>query len=282
MSRRIKNAVKRWIDRFVVAAGGTRVGGRLFQRILDSAMSRTRTVEHEGVRLAFAVPNYTNSWRVSLFSTKEPETLEWIDAFSEGSVLWDVGANVGIYSCYAAKRRRCRVFAFEPSVFNLELLARNAFLNDLTDRVTIVPLPLSDRLAVNTLNMTTLDWGGALSSFGESYGQDGRALRRVFAFNTIGLSMTDAIDRLEIPFPDYVKIDVDGIEHLILKGGHRVLSQVKSVLVEIDEVFESQVEAAAKYLQGAGLVLREKRHAEMYDQTNRNTAYNQIWHRPSL
>ena len=59
-------------------------------------------------------------------------------------------------------------FAFEPSVFNLELLARNIFGNDLVRQITIVPLPLSDTLAVNTLNMTSTEWGGALSSFGQS------------------------------------------------------------------------------------------------------------------
>jgi len=264
-----------------VAAGRTAVGGRLFQRIIDSAMGRTRIVEHEGVSLAFGIPNHTNSWRIGLFSDKEPETLQWIDAFPEKCILWDVGANVGMYSCYAAKRRRCEVFAFEPSVFNLELLARNIFANDLTDRVTLVPLPLSDGLGVSTLNMTTMDWGGALSTFGQSYGHDGQPLRTVFAFRTVGLSMTDAVDKLQIPLPDYIKIDVDGIEHLILKGGGRVLRQVAGVLVEINDVFESQAEASARYLRQAGLVLRKKRHAAMYDQTSLNTSYNQIWYRPS-
>jgi len=94
------------------------------------------------------------------FSTKEPETLEWIDKIPQGSVIWDVGANIGLYTCYAAKARGCRVFAFEPSVFNLELLARNIFLNELTDRVTIIPTPLSNTLAFNALNMQTTEWGG--------------------------------------------------------------------------------------------------------------------------
>jgi len=52
---------------------------------------------------------------------KEPDTLMWIDKIPEHSVFWDVGANVGLYSCYAAKARNCIVFAFEPSVFNLRV-----------------------------------------------------------------------------------------------------------------------------------------------------------------
>ena len=108
----------------------------------------------------FVVPNVINHYRIDTFSTKEPETLEWIDKIPQGSVLWDIGSNIGLYSCYAAKARGCRVFAFEPSVFNLELLARNIFLNGLTDQVTIVPLPLSDALSFSTLNMSSTEWGG--------------------------------------------------------------------------------------------------------------------------
>ena len=140
--------------------GKTSAGRYLFEQILDNAMGRSLTVEHRGTRLAAAVPNGLNRYRAATFATKEPETLEWIDRMSEKSVLWDVGANVGLYSCYAAKARGCRVFAFEPSVFNLEILARNIFLNQLTDRITIVPLPLSDRMAFSKLNMTSTSWGG--------------------------------------------------------------------------------------------------------------------------
>ena len=124
-------------------------------------------MKHGQTELVFAVPNQLNRFRVDTFSSKEPETLEWIDSISENSILWDIGANVGLYSCYAAKCRHCRVFSFEPSVFNLELLARNIFINDLVDRVTIVPLPLSDSLNVNTLNMTSTEWGARFLLLGK-------------------------------------------------------------------------------------------------------------------
>ena len=87
----------------------------VFSLTIHGAMSRSRAVRHHGTQLTFAVPNRLNRFRIDTFSTKEPETLDWIDAIQEGSVLWDIGANVGLYSCYAAKARRCRVVAFEPS-----------------------------------------------------------------------------------------------------------------------------------------------------------------------
>jgi FkbM family methyltransferase len=259
--------------------GGTSAGRYLFERVLGNAMGRTRTVVHAGTRLEFAVPNSLNRYRVDTFATKEPETLEWIDRIGEKSVLWDVGANVGLYSCYAAKARGCRVFAFEPSVFNLEILARNIFLNQLTDQVTIVPLPLSDRLAFSTLKMTSTDWGGALSTFGESYGHDGEAIRKVFEIPTIGLSMVDAVSLLDIPRPGYIKMDVDGIEHLILKGGLPILRGIREASIEINDDFTTQAIEAKRWLEEAGLSFKEKRHAEYFDLRAgpERSTFNQIW-----
>src|SRR3990167_8176822 len=111
------------------------------------------------------MPNALCHYRAKTFSTKEPETLQWIDNIPEKSVFWDIGANIGLYSLYAAKRRHCRVWAFEPSVFNLELLARNIFLNKLTYQICIVPIALNEELSENLIRMTTTDWSGALSTF---------------------------------------------------------------------------------------------------------------------
>ena len=61
-------------------------------------------------------------------------------------------------------------------------------------------------LAVNKLNMTSTDWGGALSTFAQDYGHDGQALPKVFEYETVGLSMTDVVELLKIPEPNYTKI----------------------------------------------------------------------------
>lgn len=254
----------------------SRFGRYLLDQFLDVVMSRTRKVKHGGVELVFAVPNGVSWARADSFSVKEPETLGWLDNMEPGSVVWDIGANVGLYSCYAAKRHGCKVYAFEPSVFNLELLARNVFLNELTEQVVIVPLPLSDHLTISTLNMSMTDWGGALSTFGESYTHDGKPLNKVFEFSTIGLSMDDAVSRLDITQPDYIKMDVDGIEHLILQGGISALAKVRGVLVEINDEFDKQSADTIQYLSAAGLELLEKRHAEMFENT---FVFNQIWRR---
>lgn len=279
MKARIKLAIKATIRSVVNFSGGTRIGQYLFKQILSSAMEEVREVSHDGLVLRFAAPNSLCDWRARTFSTKEPETLEWIDSIPRDSILWDVGANIGLYSVYAAKRCNCRVWAFEPSVFNLELLARNIFANGLTDRVCIVPVALSDQLGASQMHMTTTEWGGALSTFGQDFGWDGKAIRQVFEFQTLGLNMEDAMQRLAIPRPDYIKMDVDGLEHMILKGGAKVLRGIKGILIEVNDDFDEQAKQCQQLLSEAGLVLKAKRHSQMIAANTQGfqNSYNQIW-----
>ncbi len=281
MKKRIKDVVKSGIRFIVSFIGQTRIGLYCETRLIDSAMQRVVQVSHEGMSLRFSAPNALSKYRYETFSSKEPETLEWINQMPTGAVLWDIGANVGLYSVYAAKKCDCKIWAFEPSVFNLELLARNIYLNDLNDSICIVPIALSDRLGSNQMHMTTTEWGGALSTFGQDFGWDGEAIRPVFKFQTIGLTMKDAVEKMAIPVPDYIKMDVDGLEHFILKGGSDVLRSIAGILIEVNDDFHEQAEQCRKLLSEAGLTLREKRHSEIITGSTagfQNT-YNQIWAR---
>lgn len=277
----IKSVVLSFISFLVTRGSNNRIGRFLLNQILFSVMENVREVSHGGVRFKFTVPNPLCEWRAKTFSTKEPETLEWIDKIPEHSIFWDVGANVGLYSVYAAKKRNCFVYSFEPSIFNLELLARNLFINGLTEQVCIVPLALSDRLGSSQMRMTTTDWGGALSTFGRDFGWDGKKIRQVFEFQTLGISMEDAVKRLDIPSPDYIKMDVDGLEHFILQGGGAILRGIKGILIEVNDDFYIQADSCQNLLKDAGLVMLEKRHSELIENstTGFKNCYDQIWAR---
>lgn len=103
-----------------------------------------------------------------------------------------------------------------------------------------------------------MQWGGALSTFGEEYGQDGNTLSSLFDYQICGIRMDDVCTQLRVAQPKYLKIDVDGIEHLILSGGAAVLNQVESVLLEINDDFAQQSEESSKLLTQAGLKLHRK------------------------
>ena len=91
----------------------------------------------------------------------------------------------------------------------------------------------------------------------ENYGHDGEILKNIFQFSTIGISADDALKNLKIPNPDFLKIDVDGIEELILKGSHEILKNTISVLVEVNDKFIMQ-KNVEKILIDSGFYLKKK------------------------
>jgi FkbM family methyltransferase len=256
-----------------------KLGHIMIDHIATTSMSREISILYKSKTYNFTIPNSLNRWRVETFSTKEPETLEWIDSLEDNAVLWDIGANVGLYSIYAAKTKNSRVFSFEPSIFNLELLARNIFINKLTSNITIIPLPLTSKIEISNLNMTSTSWGGAISTFGsKAIGHDGKIMEKTFEFSTLGISMDAAVEILNIPVPDYIKMDVDGIEHFILMGGENILRKIKGIIIEINDDFIEQDQTATKLLQQCGLRLDKKLHSDIIDKMEEfGRTYNQIW-----
>lgn len=245
-------------------------GRYLHDHIISVSVALKVDVEHSDVLMHFLVPNSLTAYRAKTFGSKEPETLLWLESISKGAVLWDVGANVGLYSIYAAKRG-VQVFSFEPSVFNLELLARNIALNDLQSQITIFPIALNEKCAPSLFKLSSTAWGGALSTFGQDFDQHGGKLNSIFEYQTMGITMDDAVRKMNIPAPSFIKIDVDGIEHFILRGGLETLKGVESVMVEIDDGFAEQAEETARHLQNAGLKLLRKCGGDAGSQ------FNQWW-----
>lgn len=276
----MKTQIKSFLTAFLSLASKTSVGRFIENTLIDQAMEKTIRVNHEGCQLIFTTPNPLTRWRAETFSKKEPETLKWIDGMKEGDVLWDIGANVGLYSIYAAKQRQMRVFGFEPSVFNLELLGRNCAINNVMDRVTIIPLALSDKTGVNIMRHTSTGWGGALSSFGADYGADGKILDTAIEYSTLGISADALVAKYKIPQPNYIKIDVDGIEHLILAGAKKTIQSARSILVEINTDFTEQAATATSLLKNAGFKLKASQVSVFTDQSEADHVENQIWIKP--
>jgi len=239
---------------------------------------RTQEVTHQpgkgnNVKLTFFIPNWICKFRADTFSTKEPETIKWIDDNGDDGVLFDIGANVGIYSIYFAKTKKNNVYAFEPSFFNLSLLAKNIHKNNVHEKINIITNPLSNYKRFADFNLTNIDEGGALSSFGVNFNQDGKKLEKLLSYKTLGLPLDFLLNEKILPeVPKMIKIDVDGIEHLILLGAKKTLKdpKCKTVLIEINEKFKEQATESEKILTECGFSLKEKYHAD-------EETYNQIW-----
>ena len=237
------------------------------------------TILPDGESLRFFCPGYKPGIRGITILSKQPEVPKWIDGFEEGDVLWDIGANVGVYSIYAALKPGVRILAFEPEASNYYVLTRNVALNGMWDRIKTYCMALSDDTSLGELSLFHTVIGGSKHAFGdpsESWVDDDPI---AFQQGMIGFSIDDLIDRSACPFPNHIKIDVDGIEEKIIAGAATAMadSRLKSILVEIQshkpaaaaEMKATLVEAGFKLVLDAGANLIYRRNEEKSSNINR-------------
>jgi FkbM family methyltransferase len=219
-------------------------------------------------KINFFIPNQLVEWRVDTFHTKEPETLEWIDTFDKSGdfIFWDIGANIGLYSIYnSLKHKKSQTISFEPSTSNLRVLSRNISINNLFDRIKIFTAPLTkgeNKFLI--MKEGEFQEGGALNSFGENFDFEGKKFSSKMNYQIYGTNINYLIDNKILDIPDYIKIDVDGIEHLILEGGNKYLSnkKIKSLSIEINENFTEQHEKVIEIMKKNDFKILHKKHNE--------------------
>ena len=212
-------------------------------------------LDYAGAEILLHVTSHAENIRLRACA-KEPFTIEWIQSRVGGDdVLYDVGANVGVYSLVAAKNAAAgRVFAFEPSLPNLAALAANIVLNDAGSRIVPMPFALSDATALSVFSLRSPEPGAARHMLGEGESPEGPT---IYPQPVVTYRLDDLIDDFNLPPPNHIKLDVDGGETAVLAGAERTLRMptLHTVLVELSTTGS---EAAAEMLERAGLHLEAK------------------------
>jgi FkbM family methyltransferase len=168
------------------------------------------------------------------FHNEEPETLEWIDTYIKpGQVLWDIGANIGLYSLYAALNPQVQVYAFEPSALNFGLLVEHIHLNNLDRNINPLCLALGNETKIGHLMMNDFSTGHAGNALDRAETQF-QSFRPVFQQAIPALRADDFRKIFNTPAPDHIKLDVDGIEDFILAGAPETLRTVQTLIIEIE------------------------------------------------
>ncbi len=156
----------------------------------------------------------------------ERETLDLLVGFLKpGDAVYDVGANVGLYSCVMARLvgSQGQVFAFEPDTRNYRRLRENLALNGLMN-VLAVGKALGEGTSSAHLYMFENDpWRSTLvrpqtdeMSRGES----------------VDVVAGDQFRRdKNLPLPVVVKIDVEGSEYAVIRGLRETLADPACLLV---------------------------------------------------
>ncbi len=235
-------------------------------------------------KINFFIPNQVTKQRVDTYFLKEPETLEWIESFkSEKKIIfWDIGSNIGLYSIYAAlKHTNIEIISFEPSTSNLRVLSRNISINNLENKIKICQIPLTDKSnEFQMMNEKHFIEGSALNSFGKNEDFEGKIFSPKTKYQLFGTSINSLIDNNILKTPNYIKIDVDGIEHFILKGANSYLdnSEIRGISIELNENFKDQFNSVLKIMGKSKFSIKHKKHASLFDSSDKfSKTFNYIF-----
>ena len=122
--------------------------------------------------------------------------------------------------------------------------------------------------------------GGALNTFGKNFNFEGKEFEPKMKYSVLGTSVNYLVENKTLEIPDYIKIDVDGIEHLILEGGNKVFKnkKIKSFSVEINENFKEQFDKVIKLMDEFEFkILHKKHNEEMFSKSKFDKVFNYIF-----
>jgi FkbM family methyltransferase len=173
--------------------------------------------------------------------TAEPITVKWIhDSINKNEIAWDIGANVGAYSLLMGKKLQklgCNdgaVIAFEPESSNYHSLNKNIILNELSRIIVAYPFAVGNKTRVTSLFLSSNEIGSATHAIEKPF-SDGSEFLPTHIQGAIAISLDDLIFNYRLPFPNHLKIDVDGFEENVILGGAKILQdlRLKTILIEI-------------------------------------------------
>ena len=218
-------------------------------------LKTVRKVVWEGITYLVDLSDFVD-WHIYWgFREKGRERL--FSLIKEGEVFVDIGANIGEFSLKAAQRvgEHGQAFAFEPDPVNFKRLQTNLLLNP-------------------TLNITPFQVG--LGSVEErkilfSPRSDNAGMKRIVAASgsmpikgvEVAIrTLDEEVYQLGLSQIDWLKIDVEGYEGEVLKGGIMTLTTYQPTLfIELDDdnlrAQGSSAQAVVEFLEELGYALEE-------------------------
>jgi FkbM family methyltransferase len=182
----------------------------------------------DGLQVVF-YPGNEMSRSIFVTGLYDPNELSFLSrVLKPGMTFVDAGANMGLYSLFAARKvgTSGRVLAIEPSQREQAILRRNVELNDLMN-VSIVAVALSDQPGELDLMVAPLEKSGH-NTLGAAFGH-GAVLDHKERVRVVRLD--DLLEEQGVGRVDVLKIDIEGGEERALRGAARTLQRHRPVIL---------------------------------------------------
>ena len=169
-------------------------------------------------------------------------------------------------------------------------MSRNISINSYSDKIALIPLALSDEeKALSNFEESKFIEGGANNQFDNRINQSGKIINISDIENKyriLGTSIDYLLENNILEVPNYIKIDVDGVESKILNGAEKLLKNpdLKEVFIEMNPYFKenfSKIEdifkenGFKKIIETNFKILRDKNY-KIKELDSLNTVYQRI------
>lgn len=213
--------------------------GKRFKRKLPSNFGSASIIVSPDAQLKYLKPGSEGLDRMLLATAAE--------YIRSGMTVWDIGANCGVFSV-AAAALGASVVAFEPDSWLADLLERTRRLPENANLdLSVVPVAISNKDGIAQFMIA--ERGRASNALEEAGGHSQmggvRQKRMVPTLTLDTLCQT-------LVAPDFVKIDVEGAELLVLQGASALLRRLPNLLVEVTANHAEQI---THILKNAGYTL---------------------------
>ena len=146
---------------------------KTFARV-SNALKEISTIETDKGKLSFRIDSQGAIPHQQKSSKGEEETFQWIRNFvNSKEVFLDVGANIGVFSLYAALIEGTRIISLEPSAETFATLNANIQLNNLNNQIEAYCLAASEKTEFSKLYMNDVSSGASHNNVGTSQNQYG-------------------------------------------------------------------------------------------------------------
>lgn len=165
----------------------------------------------------FEVTTKMEGDRVRSFGNEAESITSVLAEIKPSDVFYDIGSCVGIYAIHAA-RMGASVIAFEPDPGYRKRLQRNIQINRFEKKVKVIDWAVSEDK-------------GAANLYTDGVNGNSPSLRLVGDRGLVTVktnSIDNAIKLGQLPWPDLIKMDIEGAEILALRGMVQTLSSEKS------------------------------------------------------
>lgn len=191
---------------------------------------RTTLAYGDGLKIQIDTASFIE-WSIFFKGSHEPGVRKFMKtALRPGSVCFDVGANIGAHALAMAVYAAIpfgRVVAIEPNPEIFGRLSQNFILNKKAEGATLLACGLSDKAGETLLHLPASGDPnlGQASLYAAHISSSSRSVK-------ISIKLLDDVVReLGLARVDFIKIDTEGNDFKVIKGGRRILEQFRPIIV---------------------------------------------------